>query len=99
MPPIPISTIKNNNCIDIIKTMELCIESTIKTRANLISMQKNYAHPIYYPVEELKECVSFNRFINKPEKPLNIDITDKMNTQIYYTVTYNAEQNKMHLQL
>jgi hypothetical protein len=98
---ISISTIKNNNCIDIIKTMEMCINSTIESKSNMVSMQKNYLHPIYYPVDELKECVSFNRFIIKPVngKKLNVGITDKMNTQLYYTVTYNIEHNNINLQL
>jgi hypothetical protein len=96
-PPPPISVIKNNNCFDMVQIMKNCMKTAMNLNVNVISMQKNYAHPIYYPIEEIRECVFLNRFETKEK--IKVDITDKMNTQIHYTVTYDNINNKIHLQL
>jgi hypothetical protein len=96
-PPPPIEKIKYNNCLDIMETFRYCIKTTHETQSNITSIQKNYLHPIYYPVNELKECVAFRRF--ETNQPIKINITDKMNTEIYYMTTYDRNKNELHLQL
>ena len=96
-PPPPISVIQMNNCFDIVHIMKKCINTATKTNANLISLQKNYMHSIYYPAEDLKKCGEFNSF--EMNHNINVEIIDKINTQLYYTSVYDNVHKKMYLHL
>ena len=97
-PPPPIEKIKYENCLDIVNTLQNCMKSSnISNTKNIVSIQKKYTHPIYYPANELKQCVAFDRF--QSNEKIKINISDKMNTQIYYTVTCDKANQNIHLQL
>lgn len=97
-PPPPISVIQTNNCFDIVHMMKKCINIATKTNTNLISLQKNYIHSIYYPAEDLKKCGEFNKFQTN-NSHIHMEIIEKTNTHLYYTSVYDHVHQKIYLHL
>lgn len=97
MPPPHISVIQNNICFDIVNAMNKCIHTATETNANVVSLQKNYIHSIYYPIQYLKKCGEFISF--EKNNIINIEIIDKKNTQMNYTTIYHHTDKKIFLHL
>jgi hypothetical protein len=97
MPPPDISVIQNNICFDIVNAMNKCIHTATETNANVVSLQKNYTHSIYYPTADLKKCGEFISF--EKNNKINIEIVDKINTQMNYTTIYDHTDKKIVLHL
>jgi hypothetical protein len=97
-PPPPIEKIKNNNCLDIIKTINLCMTGsqmlTEDHGIESIKIKKIYQHPIFYSSNDLNECIHYQKF---QKNNINVDITEKMNTQLHYTVICKKDNQKIHV--
>lgn len=96
-PPPPTEEIKTKICLDIIETLDACMKNTLSTQSNMTSIQKNYLYSIYYPASELKKCVPFERYENS--RNIQVNIQEKMNTDLHYVASYHIANHSFHLQL
>lgn len=96
--PPSYSTISYDQCIDIVDSLKQCITKAKYADSNSTTIQKNYKYLIYYPEEELKNCVMYKQFLSN-NKNLNIIVKDKTNIHTHYNIYYNKNKQILNLEL
>jgi hypothetical protein len=61
--PPSFATISYQHCVDIVDSLKQCIIKAKNSHSNTTSIQKDYKHLIYYPENELKNCVVYKQFV------------------------------------
>jgi hypothetical protein len=90
-----IHAVKQNMCVDMIRTLNFCKTAAQNTSAENVTIYKKYPHTFFYTPEDLQKCEAFRTF----SKVVKIHVYDKTDTSIHYTAKYDGTKKTLELHM